>query len=137
MNLIRYNEPFQGLLSDPLFEGFLSNFATPQRQWSIRMEVAETPEAYLVKAELPGFSREQISVDVHENMLTIAAEIQPPKQENVKWLFSDRQYGKTTRSIQLPDAVQADAAEAKYVDGVLYLTLPKAENARVKRLTVH
>ena len=53
------------------------------------------------------------------------------------WLLRERRYGKISRNIQLPEAVDDNASEAKYVDGVLYLTLQKKRASQVKRLTVH
>src|SRR5712664_1840944 len=103
-----------------------------------RMDVAEKDGAYQLAVELPGVKKEAIQVNVLENSVTINAEL--PEEQNgndVQWLLRERSFGKLTRTIALPEAVDEEASEARYADGVLYLTLKKKSVSQAKRLTVH
>jgi HSP20 family protein len=103
-----------------------------------RMDVAENEKSYQLAIELPGIPKDSIQVSVYENTVTIAGEPAAPREENGHtWLLRERSYGKMTRNIQLPEAVDDTASEAKYVDGVLYLTLQKKRASQIKRLTIH
>jgi HSP20 family protein len=135
-NLVEFTSP---LLADEWFDRVLPRvLGAPVRpaQTGIRLDVQETPEAFLVEAEIPGVSREAISVDIDEDVLSIAVEVKREKAANATTLLSERTSGKASRAIRLPQAVHSEAAEAKYVDGVLHLTLPKSSAARVKRLAI-
>ena len=103
-----------------------------------RMDVAETPTQYELAIELPGIPKDAIQVSVYENTVTIGGEVAAPQDaEQQDWLLRERSYGKFARNITLPEAVDDNASEAKYVDGVLYLTLRKKRASQIKRLTVH
>jgi HSP20 family protein len=109
-----------------------------------RMDVAENENAYRLAIDLPGVRKEDIQVSVHENQLTITAELRDEKaangdagSEQANWLVRERAFGKVSRTIALPEKVDDTSAEARYTDGVLYLTLPKSRVTAAKRLTVH
>ena len=106
---------------------------------SIKLDVEETPEHYLVKADMPGVTREDIRVDVDGNMVTIAAEVRREKKEEKegKVLRSERYHGTMSRSFTLPVDVEFAKVEARYADGVLKLTLPKARGTAAHRVEVH
>ncbi len=107
--------------------------------WGPRMDVAETDSAYQMAVELPGVKKEAIQVSVYDNSVTIEAEVPEEKvaAEEPKWLHRERGIGKFSRTIALPEAVDEGTSEAKYVDGVLYLTLHKKRAGETKRLAVH
>jgi HSP20 family protein len=112
---------------------------TRSNAWTgARMDVAENEKSYQLAIELPGIPKDTIQVSVYDNTVTISGEAAAPQeQDGHNWLLRERSYGKLTRNIQLPEAVDDSASEAKYVDGVLYLTLQKKRASQVKRLTVH
>ncbi|MBW8837968.1 MAG: Hsp20/alpha crystallin family protein, partial [Burkholderia sp.] len=94
--------------------------------------------AYQLAVELPGVQKDAIQVGVYENTVTIGAEL--PARENdaqTQWLLRERSFGKFSRSIALPEAVDDQASEARYADGVLTLTLRKKSASQTKRLTIH
>jgi HSP20 family protein len=138
-NLIRYTSPLASRW--PGFEDFLSPLFEPgANQWAespIRLEVTETSEAYLVKAEIPGVPKEQITVHVNDRDLTIGVEFKQESQANGTVLVSERTYGKASRSVRLPQPVENTSAAAKHVDGVLTLTLPKKVANNGTRLTIN
>ena len=107
------------------------------------MDVNETESAYQLAIELPGVPKESIQVGVYDNSVTIGAEVSQPssaegeKAEEQNWLLRERTFGKFSRNITLPEAVDEESSEARYTDGVLYLTLRKKRASQVKRISVH
>lgn len=103
-----------------------------------RMDVWESDKAYHLAIELPGIPKGAIEVGVYENSVTVSAEAAAPQlEEGHNWLLRERSFGKLSREIALPEAVDESSSEARYVDGVLYLTLQKKRPTQVKRLTVN
>ncbi len=103
---------------------------------AIALDVVETPDAYIVKAELPGIAKDKIEVNVEDRDVTIGAEFLDEVEASGKTLWKERTFSKASRSIRLPEAVDANAAQAKHVDGVLQLTLPKIAKANAKQITI-
>ena len=103
---------------------------------AIALDVVETPEAYIVKAELPGIAKDKIEVNVEDRDVTIGAEFLDVVDAGGKTLWKERTFSKASRSIRLPEQVDANAAQAKHVDGVLQLTLPKIAKANAKQITI-
>lgn len=104
----------------------------------IRMDMSETDQAYMVKAEIPGVKKEDIKVSIEGNQVSISAELR--KEEDKKsgnMMHSERYYGQQYRTFTLPQDVDDAKAEAKYNDGILELTLPKKPGGGGKQLTVH
>jgi HSP20 family protein len=135
--LVRW-DPFRAV--SPLEE---SLFATPsllRRMTSTgpRMDVVQNESAYQLAIEIPGVRKDAIEVSVHDNTVTISAELPAPQEaDGVEWLLRERSFGKFSRSIALPEAVDDEASEARYADGVLMLTLKKRSAGQTRRLTIH
>ena len=122
-----------GLLNDPFFATFFSDApATPE----IRVDVEETGDAYLLRADIPGIAKDQINVEINEDVVTISVEYKRETTTEAKALRIERLAGKATRSIRLPVTVDAAKADARHLDGVLTLTLPKAAPT-ARRLTIN
>ena len=104
-----------------------------------RMDVAENDKEYQVLAELPGVKKEEISITINGNQVAVSAEVKHEKdvKNGGTVLRAERYYGKIQRSFALGQEVDEAAAQAKYNDGVLELTLPKKAVATTKRLAVH
>jgi len=137
-NMTRF-DPF----ADP-FEDLVRRMVKPVR-WEgdpqplqIKVDVEENDKAYTVKAEIPGVKREDINVQIEGNQVSISAEAKQEKdvKENGKIIRSERYYGSLYRSFSLGQDVDQGAANAKYADGILQLTLPKKASAVNKKLTV-
>lgn len=135
--ITRY-DPFGEL--DDLFRGFLVRpmafEGKPQLQF--RMDVSESEGAYVVKADLPGVNKEDISVTIDGNEVAISAEVKQGKEarEGEKILRQERHFGKVYRAFTLAQAVDEATAVAKYSNGVLELTLPKRQAASARKLRV-
>ena len=127
---------------DDLFRGFFVRpvdfNGTTQQPPSIKMDVKEQGDNYLVHAELPGVRKEDIHVVVDGNQVSISAEIKQEKEvkEGERVLRSERYFGKVSRSFQLGQEIDDAKAAAKFNEGVLELTLPKRAASPNKRLTV-
>lgn len=98
--------------------------------WSPAVDISETPEAYLIKAELAGVKREDIQVKVENGQLRLFGERKFEKEEKDKKQHRiERFYGSFSRSFALPDDADEALIKAEYRDGVLNLTLPKHAGA--------
>ncbi|HVO23761.1 MAG TPA: Hsp20/alpha crystallin family protein [Candidatus Margulisiibacteriota bacterium] len=112
----------------------------PTRELRLRtppVDVYEEKDAVVVKAELPGMSKEDIDVNLTGLTLTIKGE--KKREEEVKeadYHRSERAYGAIVRTIELPAEVNAEAAEATFKEGVLNIRLPKTEQAKQKQVKV-
>ncbi|MBO9667562.1 MAG: Hsp20/alpha crystallin family protein [Bdellovibrio sp.] len=122
------------------FEDFWNQFdrgLTPatrsMAEFSPSVDIEEKENAYLVSADLPGFKKEDIKIEMSDNVLTISGE---RVQEQGDKKHSERTWGKFQRSFSLPHQVAADKIEAAYKDGVLQMTLPKAEVSKARSIKV-
>jgi HSP20 family protein len=111
--------------------GWLSNANSPS------MDVSETDDAIQVHVDLPGIKAEDVDVEVRGNMLQIIGERKEEKEKKGKtWHRTERRVGKFARAMTLPCAVQEEKVQAEYRDGVLNITLPKAEESRTRKVAV-
>lgn len=153
MSLIRYQTPTNpgwptlGRLSnlrdelDSLFElPFLSNLANQTQLfsgWTPALDLYQSNDNVVAVVELPGMRKEDIEISLHEGMLTISGERKHESGENDKAERSERYVGKFRRSITLPTRVDASKVNATYKDGILTVTLPKAEEAKPRQIKVN
>jgi HSP20 family protein len=105
--------------------------------FSPSVEVADTKEAVVVKAQVPGVSQDQLQVSITNDMVTLKGEIkEEEKKEEKDYHRREIRYGSFARTIPLPVAVQSEKATAKLKDGVLEVTIPKSEQAKVKTIPI-
>jgi HSP20 family protein len=102
---------------DPLEEGLLEG--------SVPVDVEDTGEAFVVTADLPGFDREDIDVQLAGETLTVSADHTDEREEGGRYIRRERTQQSVSRSVRLPDPVAEDGTEATYADGVLTVRLPK------------
>ncbi|NPV08577.1 MAG: Hsp20/alpha crystallin family protein [Anaerolineae bacterium] len=101
------------------------------------VDVYDQDDHIMVEATLPGVKPEDVDIRVEGNMLTIKAEKKQEKDiSEDRYTYRERSYGMMQRSLILPSAVKAEGAEAKMENGELKLSLPKAEEARARRIQV-
>ena len=109
---------------------------------SLALDVVEEDKAYTVTTSLPGVKADDIKVNMHDDLLTIEAEIPARTTEKTetangrKVLTQERAWGKFSRSIRLPQNVKNDGVEASFENGVLTLSLPKAEHVLPRTIPV-
>lgn len=105
--------------------------------WTPSADISETETAYLIKAEIPGVNREDVSVTVEDGVLTIQGERKAEKEETGrKFHRIERSYGSFVRSFRLPQGVDDTAAKAEFKDGMLNITLPKSEQAKPRAVSI-
>ena len=111
----------------------------PEPEPTMRLDLTENDTGYVVKAEIPGVKKEDISVSLEGGMVSIAAEVKREKEdkEGDKVLRSERYYGMVSRSFTLPADIDTAKAVAAYDGGVLTLTLPRAAGTTSTKLAVH
>jgi HSP20 family protein len=118
----------------PFFSGNDERFDA----WSPVVDLYHDKESVVLRAELPGMKKEDIHVSLHEDVLTLSGERRQEKQHDEKGaLRSERFFGKFERSFTLPVRVDASRVAASYEDGILTVTLPKAEEAKPRQIEVN
>jgi len=106
--------------------------------WTPAVDIHETDDGFVIKAELPGVPKDDISIDVHQNTLTLRGQrTHESAVKNERYHRVERAYGTFQRSFVLPAMVDHDKVQATYKDGVLELHLPKSEAAKPKRISIN
>jgi len=103
------------------------------QQRALGVNVSEQDDAYVLSALVPGLKAEDLNIQVLENVVSIEGEYQSADTE---YLLNELPSGTFRRSLRLPTEIQADMVEAKISDGVLTLSLPKAESAKPKKINI-
>ena len=100
-------------------------------EWAPSLDLAESKEAFVVKAEVPGMEPRDIQVSLQENLLTIKGEKKQAKEEkDERYHRVERNYGTFARSVRLPVAVDGSKVDARFKNGLLTVTLPKMPGAK-------
>ena len=128
--LPEFQEELERLFSFPS----ASNASVP---WVPAVDVYEQKDNYVVKVDLAGVNKEDVSLSLEKGTLTITGERKgESKTETGELYHSERFYGRFQRTINLPEALAADKVKAGYKDGVLTVTLPKSEEAKPKQIDI-
>ncbi|HXW56873.1 MAG TPA: Hsp20/alpha crystallin family protein [Candidatus Cybelea sp.] len=145
MNSITRWDPFRNLTTlqdqvNRLFEGSFkgSAEASSLATWAPAVDIYETENELVIKADLPEVAEKDIDVQVENNMLTIRGERK--LEESVKednYLRVERTYGSFSRSFSLPNTVNAEAIQANYKNGVLKVELPKRAESKPKQVKIN
>lgn len=104
--------------------------------WVPAVDVAETQEKIIVRAEVPGLRQEDISIEFENGLLTLRGERKLEKVEGVTWHRVERVYGNFSRSFTLPRTVDPERISASYRDGILEVDVPKKEEAKPKHIRI-
>jgi len=128
---------------DTFFSGFPSvfrdDFATPQYKQTAPVNVKETENNYQLELVAPGFEKESFKVDLNKNLLTISAEVKSETEGNTeKHVRREYKFQSFKRSFTIDEKIDAENIDAKYVNGVLIVTLPKKAEikAAAKQITI-
>ncbi len=125
---------------DRLWDSFFERGVTrhdEEREWLPSLDVAETKNEIVVKAEIPGMDPKNIDISLTDGLLSIKGEKKQEKEEKEEnYHLIERSYGSFTRSIRLPNEVQSDKINASYKNGVLKVVLPKSEEAKKKEVKI-
>jgi HSP20 family protein len=143
-DLMRW-DPFREITSlrdeiDRLFDSFFgrqTSMTSREGFWVPAIDVEETDSEYIVKAEVPGLKKDEVKISISNDTLTISGERKMEKEEKGKTYHKiEMNYGKFERTIRFPGEVLADKAKASYKDGILSVSVPKSEKAKVKELEI-
>ena len=105
--------------------------------WSPALDVEETEDHFVLHVELPGVSPDDVEVNFEENVLTVAGERRFYEERDAEGFRRvERHFGRFHRAVRLPDRVDAEHIDAAYKDGLLTITVPKAEEAKPRRIEV-
>jgi HSP20 family protein len=127
------NRLFQSFFDTPAAGGNGGNL----RRWHPAMDLVETEDHFLLRADLPGLGEEDVKVELEDNVLTISGERRQEEQtQKGGFLRVERATGVFNRSLTLPEGVDADAVEATFDKGVLDVRIPKPEQRKPRRVAI-
>lgn len=115
---------------------FFRDVPTRRRPLYPPLELEDKGDNLIITAELPGIDKEAVELTVLGDTLTIAGEKKPPTENGAKYIRHERAHGKFRRLVDLPYSVAQDNIKAAYKDGVLTITLPKAEEVKPRQISV-
>ena len=145
MAIVRF-EPFRDLLTSQreyvrllkeAFSPMSGETEVSTRSWAPPVDIYETEDAIVLKAELPGIDPKDVEVRVEDNTLYLKGERKYEKEVNEQnYHRIERSYGSFARSFSLPNSISAEKVKAEYKDGLLTLTMPKREEAKPKTIKI-
>jgi len=147
MNLVKWNpwremsampDRLDRLFDDPFFR--LGRMAEDSGlgMWNPAVDLYEKDDYVMIKAELPGVDKNDINIDLKDRLLTLSGERTHEKETNEENYYRrERSYGKFQRTFTLPADVDSDQIKAEFKDGVLQIEIPKPEEKKAKKVTIH
>lgn len=132
-----YNR-FNRLFDDPFFRVGQMDDDAGMGMWNPAVDLYEKDDHFMIKAELPGVNKDDIKIDLQDQLLTLSGERtydNEIKEEN--YYRRERSYGKFQRAFTLPADVDSDKIKAEFKDGLLQIEVPKPEEKKAKQVTVH
>jgi HSP20 family protein len=128
--LSRLHGQMRRLMDDMLYQ-LSPRFLIDQRMWSPQMDILETPDSFMIIAEVSGLVKDEIRVTVKKNLVFLSGKRQRPPMDNaVRYLQMEIEYGTFERTFELPVMVDESQIEAHYQDGLLTVALPKKRSAK-------
>ncbi|MET0684717.1 MAG: Hsp20/alpha crystallin family protein [Solirubrobacteraceae bacterium] len=146
MTIVRW-EPLRELSSlqsdmnrffDAMFQAPAGGGQTAQlRRWTPAMDLAETEDAFVLRADLPGVSQEDVSIELEDTVLTVSGERKSDHEHKGEGFYRvERAFGAFSRSLTLPQGVDPEAIAAQFTDGVLEVRIPKPEQRKPRRIAI-
>ena len=143
MTIVRW-EPLRELtsLQSEMNRLFNTAFDTPQgnapaRRWAPPMDLLETDEHFVLRADLPGVSEEDVSIELEDTVLTVSGERKAEHEANGEGFHRvERSFGRFSRSLTLPKGVDAEAVSAAFDHGVLEVRIPKPAERKPRRISI-
>jgi HSP20 family protein len=140
MALVRW-EPMRELNAlqgemNRLFNSFFDE-GTESRRWAPAVDLLEREDSLVLKADLPGLTDDDVQIELRDNVLTIAGERKAEHEDQQNGYYRvERSFGRFSRSLQLPEGVDADRISAQFTNGVLEVTIPKPEQRKPRRIEI-
>jgi HSP20 family protein len=108
------------------------------RRWVPSMDLVETDEHFVLRADLPGLSQDDVAIELEDNVLTLSGERKAEHEEKKEGFYRlERSFGQFRRSLTLPEGVDADAIAATFDRGVLEVRIPKPEARKPRKVAIH
>lgn len=132
MNIIRFNQHPMSILNE-IMEDFDRNFFRQSENYLARpaVNVLEKEDRFELEIAAPGLKKEEFRISLDNQMLTISAEVNEKEESNAKYTRREFWFGSFERSFNLPKTINLDQIRADYKEGILRITLPKKEEAKV------
>jgi HSP20 family protein len=122
---------------DRMFDQFRRGWLDTASPSHIAMDVRETPEAFIIEADVPGMKKNEVEIEVLDNMVTVRGSRSSDREEKKEdYHLTERHIGSFSRSISIPGGFQGDKTMAKFENGVLTITLPKLEEKKARKIDV-
>ena len=136
MALLMKPQPFTRDV-DRLFDAFFGADRDQSRRWVPPVDLVEAEDHFVLKADLPGLTEQDVSIEVQDGTLTISGERKDEHEARERgWYRIERSFGSFSRSLTLPDGVNADAITARFENGVLEVSIPKPEERKPRRVEI-
>jgi HSP20 family protein len=135
MALLMKPEPFSREI-DRVFDAFFGQ-TDQARRWVPPVDLVEAEDHFVLKADLPGLTEDDVNIEVQDGTLTISGERKAEHEQHEKgWYRVERAFGRFNRSLTLPDGVDADRIAASFDHGVLEVRIPKPEQRKPRRIEI-
>ncbi len=136
MALLMRPEPFSQEVNRLFNTLFDAGEASAQR-WAPAMDLVEAEDHFVLRADLPGLAEDDVAIEVQDNTLTVSGERNAEHEQREKgWYRVERQFGRFSRSLTLPEGINPDAIEAAFDKGVLEVRIPKPEERKPRRIAI-
>lgn len=140
MTIVRW-EPLRELTSlqadmNRLFNTAFAGPASTSVRWAPAMDLFETTDGYVLRADLPGIKEEDIALQVEDNVLTVSGARKNEDKDVAAYHHAERPHGAFSRAVTLPKGVDAAGVTAAFTDGVLEVRIPKPEQAQPRRIEI-
>jgi HSP20 family protein len=135
MALLMQPEPFTREV-DRLFDSFFGQ-SERGRRWIPPMDLVEADDHFVLKADLPGLTHDDVAIEVQDGTLKISGERKAEHEQSERgWYRVERSFGSFSRSLTLPDGVNPDGIQAEFRNGVLEVRIPKPEERKPRRISI-
>ena len=136
MALLMRPEPFSQEVNR-LFNTLFDVGDAPAQRWLPAMDLVEAEDHFLLKADLPGLGEEDVSIEIQDHTLTITGERKAEHEEKERgWYRVERQFGRFSRSLTLPEGIDPEGVSAAFDKGVLEVRIPKPEERKPRRVQI-
>ena len=135
MALLMRPEPFTEF--DRLVTNLLARTDAGPQRWTPPMDLVEGDDAFVLRADLPGMTEDDVSIEVQDATLTVSGERRAEHQERQRgWYRVERSFGRFSRSLTLPEGVDHEGIRASFDKGVLEVRIPKPEQRKPRKITI-